>query len=78
MEYEKEIQMFGITQNQVELGLASAYNINMRLMGMLSDVQVMIDQGSNVEAKQIINCVKYYLSEYTNTRDCIPAQRNTD
>lgn len=78
MDYEKEIKMFGRTQDGVELGFASASNINMRLMGMLSDVQMLIDQGSTVEAKQVINQVKYYFSEYTNTRDCIPAQRNIE
>ncbi len=78
MNYDQEIKMFGTTKNNVEIGLASASNINMRLMGMLSDVQMLIDQGSTVEAKQVINQVKYYFSEYTNTRDCIPAQKNID
>jgi hypothetical protein len=50
----------------------------MRLMGMLSDVQELIEMGDTKKANQVINRVKYYFAEYTNTRDCICAERETN
>jgi hypothetical protein len=71
MEYENEIRMFGTTLGVVEANIENASNINMRLMGMLSDVQTLMQQGSIVEANQLINRVKYYFAEYTDTRNLV-------
>jgi hypothetical protein len=76
MNYDQEKEMFGTSIGVVEANLCNAYNINMRLMGMLSDVQELIEMGDTQKANQVINRVKYYFSEYTNTRDCINAERN--
>ena len=74
----KEIEMFGTSIGIVEANLCNAYNINMRLMGMLSDVQELIEMGDTKKANQVINRVKYYFAEFTNTRDCICAERETN
>jgi ABC-type phosphate/phosphonate transport system ATPase subunit len=71
MNYDQEIEMFGTTLGVVEANIENASNINMRLMGMLSDVQMLMQQGSIVEANQLINRVKYYFAEYTDTRNSV-------
>jgi hypothetical protein len=42
------------------------------------EIQELIEMGDTQKANQVINRVKYYFSEYTNTRDCINAERNVD
>jgi hypothetical protein len=49
----------------------------MRLAGMLSDAQHLIDIGATVEATQVLNQVKYYFFEYTDTRNLVHAQKNS-
>ena len=46
----------------------SQYNINMYVAGLLSDAQMLLEMGKTEEANQLINQVKYYFFEYTNTR----------
>jgi len=70
-----EIKMFGTSIKSVEHSFATAQNINMRLAGMLSDVQELISMGKTEQANQIINQVKHYFFEYTNTRDVIVAEK---
>ena len=70
-----EITMFGTTAANVEQSFATAYNINMRLAGMLSDVQELLSSGNNEEANQLINQVKYCIFEFTDTRNWLPAQK---
>jgi len=66
-----EIEMFGTTTAIVEANIENASNINMRLMGMLSDVQELIAMGNTEKANQVINRVKYYFAEYTDTRNSV-------
>ena len=66
-----EIKMFGTTTAIVEANIENASNINMRLMGMLSDVQELIAMGNTEKANQVINRVKYYFAEYTDTRNSV-------
>ncbi len=70
-----EIKIYGCTENQIDLEFASADNINMRLASMLSDAQECIRTGQNDMAIKIINKVKYYFFEYTNTRDFVIAEK---
>jgi hypothetical protein len=70
-----EITMFGTTAANVERSFATAYNINMRLAGMLSDVQELLSSGNNEEANQLINQVKYCIFEFTDTCNLLPAQK---
>ena len=67
--------MFGTSVDSVESSFATAYNINMRLAGMLSDVQELIAMGDTERANQVINQVKYYFFEYTDTRNSVSAQK---
>ena len=73
-----EIKMFGTSVDSVESSFATAYNINMRLAGMLSDVQELISMGKTDQANQIINQVKHYFFEYTDTRNSVSAQKLTE
>jgi hypothetical protein len=70
-----EYEMFGTSEAVVDANLMNAYNINMRLMGMLSDAQEMLINGDTQKANQIINRVKYYFCEYTDTRNPVYAQK---
>ena len=70
-----EIKMFGTSINQVEYSFSTAININMRLAGMLSDVQELISMGKTEQANQIINQVKHYFFEYTDTRSVLVAEK---
>jgi len=70
-----EIKMFGTTAKNVEQSFATAYNINMRLAGMLSDAQELLSAGNADQANQIINQVKHCIFEYTDTRNWIQAQK---
>jgi len=69
----QEIKMLGCTNQDLELSFNLSYNINMRLAGMLSDVQELIENGNKEKANQILNQVKYYFFEYTDTRNQILA-----
>jgi len=73
----QENQMLGMQPEKLESSFSTAYNINMRLAGMLSDAQHLIEIGSTVEANQILNQVKYYFFEYTDTRNLVHAQKNS-
>lgn len=71
----QEIQMLGCTIEAVESSFNTAYNINMRLAGMLSDAQELIAMGNHQEATQVINQVKHYFFEFTDTRNQVSAQK---
>jgi hypothetical protein len=73
-----ENKMFGTSVESVESSFATAYNINMRLAGMLSDAQELISMGKTEQANQIINQVKHYFFEYTDTRNAVYAQKQTE
>ena len=70
-----DIKMLGCSAESVESSFNTAYNINMRLAGMLSDVQELIAAGRTEQANQIINQVKYYFFEFTDTRNQVSAQK---
>lgn len=67
--------MFGTLVESVEADFRTAYNINMRLAGMLSDAQELIAMGNTEQANQIINQVKHYFFEFTDTRNAVYAQK---
>ena len=69
----QDIKMFGTTTNSLEGFFDRAYNINMTLAGMLSDAQEMISMGHTEKANQILNSVKHYFFEYTDTRNEVVA-----
>jgi hypothetical protein len=71
-------QMLGSPVEVVEADFHGAYNINMRLAGMLSDAQELIAMGRADQATQIINQVKHYFFEYTDTRNCVTAQKQIE
>jgi hypothetical protein len=73
----QENQMLGMQPEKLESSFHTAYNINMRLAGMLSDAQFLFEIGATVEASQILNQVKYYFFEYTDTRNLVHAQKNS-
>jgi hypothetical protein len=68
-------QMLGCTEESVDSLFVTAYNINMRLAGMLSDAQELMAMGKTEQATQIINQVKYYFFEYTDTRNQVSVQK---
>ena len=68
----QETKMLGCTSEVLEDSFNTAYNINMRLAGMLSDVQECIASGDKKRANILLNQVKYYFFEYTDTRNETP------
>lgn len=64
-----EIKMFGCTEKQLNKQFSSQYNINMYIAGLLSDAQELISMGKTDEANKIINQVKHYFFEFTDTRN---------
>ena len=73
MEYE--IQMFGCNTVALEKQFASQYNINMYIAGLVSDAQELLEMGMTKEANQILNQVKYYFFDFTDTRNEIVAEK---
>ena len=71
----QDIKMFGTTTNSLEGFFDRAYNINMTLAGMLSDAQELIAMGEIEKANQVMNSVKHYFFEYTDTRNEVVAQK---
>jgi len=71
----QEIKMFGTTTDSLEGFFARSYNINMTLAGMLSDAQELIAMGEIEKANQVMNSVKHYFFEYTDTRNEVVAQK---
>jgi hypothetical protein len=67
--------MFGTSVGVVEANIENAYNVNMRMAGMLSDAQELISMGKTEQANQILNRVKYYFFYYTDTRGAVPCQK---
>lgn len=71
----EEMQMFGYSAETVESSFFTAYNINMRLASMLSDAQELMAMGKTDHAMQIINQVKHYFFEFTDTRNQVSAKK---
>ena len=65
---DQEIKMLGCPTVMLDKQFKSQYNINMYVAGLLSDAQMLLEMGKTEEANQLINQVKYYFFEYTNTR----------
>jgi 20S proteasome alpha/beta subunit len=65
----QEIQMLGCPAEMLEKQFKSQYNINMYVAGLLSDAQELLTMGKTVEANQLMNQVKYYFFEFTDTRN---------
>ena len=72
---DRETKMLGCTVAILEDSFNTAYNINMRLAGMLSDVQECIAIGEKGRANVLLNQVKYYFFEYTDTRNEVSAKK---
>lgn len=68
-------EMLGTPVETLESSFYTAYNINMRLAGMLSDAQELIAAGDTERATQVINQVKHYFFEFTDTRNMVCAQK---
>jgi hypothetical protein len=68
----QETKMLGCTSEVLEDSFNTAYNINMRLAGMLSDAQECISSGDKQRANILLNQIKYYFFEYTDTRNETP------
>lgn len=73
-----DIKMFGCSTESVESSFFTAYNINMRLAGMLSDAQELIAMGKTEQANQVINQVKHYFFEFTDTRNQMSAKKEAE
>ena len=65
----QEIKMLGCPAEMLEKQFKSQYNINMYVAGLLSDSQELTEMGKTQEANQLINQVKYYFFEFTDTRN---------
>lgn len=65
----QEIKMLGCSAKQLEKQFKSQYNINMYVAGLLSDAQELASMGKTIQSNQIINQVKYYFFEFTDTRN---------
>jgi hypothetical protein len=72
MKMNQETKMLGCSSTQLEEFYKSTYNINMVLAGMLSDAQELISNGDKENANIILNKVKYYFFEFTDTRNETP------
>ncbi|CAB4178893.1 hypothetical protein UFOVP1022_18 [uncultured Caudovirales phage] len=70
-----QIDMFGCTEEVLVDKFNRQYNINMYVAGLLSDVQELNLMGKTEEANKLINQVKFYFFEYTDTRNNVPAQK---
>jgi hypothetical protein len=70
-----DIKMFGCPAESVERQFKSQYNINMYVAGLLSDAQELVAMGKTEQANQIINQVKYYFFEFTDTRNQVSAEK---
>lgn len=68
-----ELDMFGCSIKELDIQFGSQYNINMYIAGLLSDAQELNLMGKTDQANQLMNQVKHYFFEYTNTRNQIPA-----
>jgi hypothetical protein len=64
----QDIKMLGCPAEMLEQQFKRQYNINMYVAGLLSDAQELIAAGDVEQANQIINSVKYYFFEFTDTR----------
>jgi hypothetical protein len=69
MQVNQEIKMFGCTEQNLDKYFDATYNINMHLAGLLSDAQELYAMGKKEQGDQILNQVKYYFFEYTDTRN---------
>ena len=68
----QETKMLGCTAKVLEESYKESYNINIRLAGMLSDVQECINANDKERANVLLNQVKYYFFEFTDTRNETP------
>ena len=66
---DQEIKMLGCPAVMLEKQFNSQYNINMYVAGLLSDAQELLSMGKTEEANQLMNQVKYYFFEFTDTRN---------
>ena len=64
-----DIKVYGCPESYVRKTFEGQYNINMYLAGMLSDAQHAIAAGQDDLARTILNQVKFYFFEYTDTRN---------
>ena len=64
-----EIDIFGCTKEMLDTQFKRQYNINMYIAGLLSDAQELNDMGKTEQANQILNQVKHYFFEHTDTRN---------
>jgi len=71
----QEIKMFGCTEEAVVSSFNTAYNINMRLAGMLSDAQECFAHGDVERGNKLLNQVKFYFFEFTDTRGQVSCQK---
>jgi len=68
MKYE-QIKMLGCTEEMLERQFKREYNINMHIAGLVSDAQELMAMGKTEQANKILNQVKYYFFEHTDTRN---------
>lgn len=73
----QEIKMFGCTTEMLEVQFSRQYNINMYLAGILSDAQELIAMGRSEQANQVLNQVKHYFFEHTDTRNNVTTNTAT-
>jgi len=64
-----EIDIFGCTTEMLDTQFKRQYNINMYIAGLVSDAQELILMGKTEQAEQILNQVKHYFFEHTDTRN---------
>jgi hypothetical protein len=64
-----EIDIFGCTTEMLDTQFKRQYNINMYVAGLVSDAQELIRMGKTEQAEQILNQVKHYFFEHTDTRN---------
>jgi len=68
-----ELDMFGCTIKELDINFGRQYNINMYVASLLSDAQELNLMGKTEQANQIMNQVKHYFFEYTDTRNEVVA-----
>jgi hypothetical protein len=73
MTYDQEIQMFGMTKEQIKKEYIQSWmsyhtGIEMQVISILSDAQHLMEFGQDDRARKLMNVAKYILSEQLDSQ----------
>lgn len=65
MTEEQQIQCFGATKAALEAGFERSFgHPMMKIMGMMSDAQELMERGHYEAARKMLNVAKYFISKH--------------